>query len=64
VEGHSDFPFFTVTAQLFGPANTPLTGRYRYEITMRDQAGNGWDITAQFEAPETAELPIGAACAR
>jgi hypothetical protein len=48
VEGHSHFPFFTVTAQLFGPANTPLTGRYRYEITMRDQAGNGWDITAQF----------------
>jgi hypothetical protein len=48
VEGHSHIPFFIADNQLFGPANTPPEGRYRYEITIRDQVGNGWDVTAQF----------------
>jgi hypothetical protein len=48
VEGHSHIPLFIADNQFFGPANTPPEGRYRYEIAMRDQAGNGWDITAQF----------------
>jgi hypothetical protein len=48
VEGHSHIPLFIADNQFFGPANTPPEGRYRYEIAMRDQVGNGWDITAQF----------------
>jgi hypothetical protein len=49
MEGHSHLPIFIADNQAFAiDPNTPLTGRYRYELTMRDQAGNGWDITAQF----------------
>jgi hypothetical protein len=49
VEGHSHLPIFTATSQTFAiDPGTPPEGRYRYEITMRDQAGNGWDITTQF----------------
>jgi len=50
MEGYSHLPVFTADAQVFGidPANTPPEGRYQYEITIRDLAGNGWDIVAQF----------------
>jgi hypothetical protein len=48
LDGYSHIPVFLAESQLFGPAGTPVEGRYRFEITLRDQAGNGWDLTAQF----------------
>jgi hypothetical protein len=48
VEGHSHIPIFVAESQLFGPPGTPVEGRYRFELTLRDNEGNGWDITSQF----------------
>jgi hypothetical protein len=48
VDGHSHIPFITGTSETFGPAGTPVQGFYRYEITMRDRRGNGWNIVARF----------------
>ena len=49
VEGYSHLPFFTADNQLLGPPGTPVEGRYRYEIKMRDKEGNGWNIVARFQ---------------
>ncbi|HEX6107727.1 MAG TPA: hypothetical protein VFZ26_19230 [Gemmatimonadales bacterium] len=48
VEGHSHLPIFTAESHLLAPPGTPVEGRYRFEITLRDSEGNGWDITSQF----------------
>ena len=48
VDGHSHIPFITGTSQTFGPPETAARGRYRYEVRMRDRAGNGWNIVARF----------------
>ena len=48
VDGYSHIPFITGTSQTFGPPGTRARGWYRYEVTMRDRAGNGWNIVARF----------------
>jgi hypothetical protein len=48
LDGHSHIPFITGDNQLFGPPGTPVQGFYRYQITMRDRTGSGWNIVARF----------------
>jgi len=52
VDGHSHIAFITGTSQVFGPPGTPVQGWYRYEITMRDRRGNGWNIVARFQVKQ------------
>ena len=48
VDGHSHLPIFVAESHLFAPPDTPVAGRYRFELTLRDSEGNGWDIVSQF----------------
>jgi hypothetical protein len=48
MDGHSHLPIFIAESQLFAPPGTPVEGRYRFELTLRDTEGNGWDIASQF----------------
>lgn len=48
VDGDSHFPIFYADAVDFGPAGTNPLGNYDYQVLMRDQLGNGWDIHDQF----------------
>jgi hypothetical protein len=46
VEGHSHVSAFTGIGHYAALDPTvPVAGNYTYEITMRDQAGNGWHVT-------------------
>ena len=48
VDGHSHFPLFVVTNQDFGPQGVSLRGRYEYQLTLTDAAGNGWKLRVRF----------------
>ena len=48
VDGHSHFPFFLADNADFGPPGTQVNGSYRWDVTMRDSGGNGWDIEVDF----------------
>ena len=48
VDGHSHFPMFIGDNADFAPPGIDLPGRYKYELTMLDQLGNGWSITVRF----------------
>ncbi|MEZ4769989.1 MAG: hypothetical protein R2844_16340 [Caldilineales bacterium] len=48
VDGHSHFPFFLADNSDFGPPHTQVNGSYRWDVTMRDSEGNGWDIEVTF----------------
>jgi hypothetical protein len=48
VDGHSHFPFFLADNADFGPPGTQVNGTYQWNVTMRDSAGNGWDIQVDF----------------
>ncbi len=48
VDGHSHFPFFLADNSDFGPPHTQVNGSYRWDVTMRDSGGNGWDIEVDF----------------
>lgn len=51
VDGHSHFPVSFVTNFDFRPMDGPpisVRGRYRYDITLIDTAGNGWSLKADF----------------
>jgi hypothetical protein len=48
MDGHSHIAFIVADNQAFGPPDTPARGWYRYEITMRDRTGDGWNIVARF----------------
>ncbi len=48
VDGHSHLPVFLAESQLFGPPGTPVQGRYRFVIRLRDKEGNGWNIVSPF----------------
>lgn len=47
VNGHSHFPQFYIDNADFNGV-TP-EGSYVYNLTLRDTAGNGWDISASFQ---------------
>jgi hypothetical protein len=51
VDGHSHFPIFVATTQVFGPPGEDLRGNYEYVLTMTDAAGNGWTVRAHFVIP-------------
>ena len=58
VDGHSHFPVFIADAKEFNPADINPAGKYDYKVEMRDQAGSGWDISAQFQVtPKKAKRP-------
>jgi hypothetical protein len=48
IDGHSHFPMFFADNADFGPPDGKLRGSYRLQVTMLDQAGNGWYIEAHF----------------
>jgi hypothetical protein len=48
VDGHSHFPVLIATNEDFGPPGVSLRGRYRYDITLLDAAGEGWRLQARF----------------
>lgn len=48
VDGHSHLPVFVAESHFFAPPRTPVEGRYRYRLVLRDQDGNGWNIVARF----------------
>jgi hypothetical protein len=48
MDGHSHLPVFVAESHFFAPPKTPIQGRYRYNLVLRDQAGNGWNIVARF----------------
>lgn len=45
--GHSHIPLFT--ADNFDFASNDVPGAYEYRITLRDAAGNGYDVVAPFQ---------------
>ena len=51
VDGYSHFPVFIADNADFGPP--PVAGDYRYEITMLDQNGDGWQVTVSFNVTST-----------
>jgi hypothetical protein len=57
---HSHFPSFYADAMDWAPPDvTDPAGDYEYRITVRDEAGNGWDITANFiVVPEPATCAL------
>jgi hypothetical protein len=48
VEGFSHFPIFIADNADFGPPGTRLPGLYRYQLSMVDSTGSGWNISAYF----------------
>jgi hypothetical protein len=49
VDGSSHFPIFIFdNSESAGQLGTRLAGLYRYQLTMEDSSGNGWNITAFF----------------
>jgi hypothetical protein len=49
VDGSSHFPIFIFdNNESAGQLGTSLPGLYRYQLTMEDSSGNGWNITAFF----------------
>lgn len=48
VDGHSHIPVFLATTAEFGPGGA-IEGTYMIHSVLLDHAGNGWDITLQFE---------------
>jgi hypothetical protein len=48
VDGHSHFPVLLADNSDFGPAGVDPAGDYTWTVTMRDQTGSGWRITARF----------------
>jgi hypothetical protein len=48
VQGASHFPVFVADNTSFGPPGTDPVGNYDYQITMTDNQGNGWSLSAQF----------------
>jgi hypothetical protein len=49
VDGHSHFPIFIADNWDFQTGAPAFDGRYSYQITMTDSAGNGWKILARFK---------------
>lgn len=59
VDGHSHFPLFMIGGGAFLPPGTPLAGGYAMEVTVRDQEGNGWNISVPFQVvPEPSTLTL------
>lgn len=52
LDGYSHIPYFL--ADNFDFALNPVAGAYEYRITILDDAGNGYRITAAFSVPEPA----------
>jgi hypothetical protein len=52
VDGHSHFPSFHIDSkviiELVGGHISSPRGNWEYRVTMKDQAGNGWVISAPF----------------
>ena len=48
IDGHSHFPVFVADSANYGPPGTPVTGIYRYVITMLDTSGHGWLVHTSF----------------
>lgn len=48
VDGASHFPFFFADNADFGPAGANLRGSYRWQITITDASGNGWQVEVHF----------------
>jgi hypothetical protein len=48
VDGHSHFPVFVASNTDFGVTNADSFGPYTFRLTVLDQQGSGWRITARF----------------
>ena len=65
VNGHSHFPQFYIDNADFNGVDAE--GTYLYSVSLRDTAGNGWDVSVPFQVvPEPSAgllLGLGALCA-
>ncbi len=60
VDGHSHGITIIGTGSYFFPDGTELPGNYEFRNTLRDAAGNGWDVTIPFQVvvPEPSTLAL------